>query len=406
MGHSLALSLYLLLAERGGPGTVPERPVRPDGPLIWMHAGQGSRPESLRQLTRLVNRERPGMGIVVTRDQGDAPSISQPPVLADRLPDDRLAEVRGFLDHWRPSLALFVGVTLPPALITEAHQRGIPLILAEAHLEPAMIPVWRRGLAGSVLGRFTRVLAQDSDTVTALQRMGGRSLAVELGGRIEETIDPLPCVNAERDALAELLRARPVWMAVACTPAEEDAVIVAHIHAMQHAHRLLLILAPSDADRGQKLAQKLATEGLIAAQRALEEDPQPEVQVMIAEGLTELGLWYRLAPVCFMGGTLFAGGVGGRTPFEPAALGSAILHGPNPGPHREAYARLSEARATRQVASPAALATAVADLIAPDKAAVLAHNAWAATSGGTEVAERVVQIALSTLDAANGKTVA
>ena len=127
---------------------------------------------------------------------------------------------------------------------------------------------------------------------------------------------------------------------------------------------------------------------------------------MIAEGLTELGLWYRLAPVCFMGGTLFAGGVGGRTPFEPAALGSAILHGPNPGPHREAYARLSEARATRQVASPAALATAVADLIAPDKAAVLAHNAWAATSGGTEVAERVVQIALSTLDAANGKTVA
>ena len=174
---------------------------------------------------------------------------------------------------------------------------------------------------------------------------------------------------------------------------------------MQHAHRLLLIIAPNDPDHGPHLAHKLAAEGLIAAQRAHEEEVLPEVQVMITEGMTELGLWYRLAPVCFMGGTLFAGGAG-RTPYEPAALGSAILHGPYPGPYPEAYARLSEARATRQVASSEALAVAVADLIAPDKAAVLAHNAWAATSGGAEVAERIVQIALSTLDAANGKAVA
>ena len=405
MGRSLVLSLYLLLADGVGPDVAPDRAPRPDGTVIWIHAGRASRPESLRQLIRLLIRDRPDIGIVLTQDPGGDPILDLPSVLIDQLPPERLPEARRFLDHWHPSLALFIGTSLPFALITEAHRRDIALILADAHLMPDMIPVWRRGMAGSLLRRFTRLLAQDSDTVTTLQRLGGRSLSVELAGRIEETTDPLPCVNAERDALAELLRARPVWMAVACTPPEEDAVIAAHIHAMQHAHRLLLILAPADPDRGTHLAQRLATEGLIVGQRALEDDPLPDVQVMITEGLTELGLWYRLAPVCFMGGTLFPGGAG-RSPYEPAALGSAVLHGDHPGPYPEAYMLLSEARATRHVSSPEALATAVEDLIAPDKAAVLAHNAWAATSGGAEVAERVVQITLSTLDAAHGKAVA
>ena len=51
-----------------------------------------------------------------------------------------------------------------------------------------------------------------------------------------------------------------------------------------------------------------------------------ETQIYIADTLGELGLWYRLSPVSFVGGSLV--NVGGHNPFEPAALGSAILHGP------------------------------------------------------------------------------
>ncbi len=400
MGRSLALGLYLLLAERGGGKAAAPRQARPEGALIWVHSGHGSRPESLRQVVRLLRRERPGIAILLTRDAeetGNPPSATDG-VMTAVLPDDRLQQAREFLDHWQPSLALFIGASLPPALLAETHSRDVPLILADVRLTPAMTPRWRRGITGSILGRFSRLLAQDPETVETLQWLGGRSLAVELGGRIEETTDPLTCNNAEREALAELLRARPVWLAAACPESEEDAVIAAQIHAMQHAHRLLLILAPSDPERAPLLARRLSAEGLIAAQWAQEEDPLPEVQVLITDGTDDLGLWYRLAPVCFMGGTLYPGGAG-RTPYEPAALGSAILHGAHPGPYPEAYALLTEARAIRQVLSPETLAAAVADLIAPDKAAVLAHNAWAATSGGAEVAERVVQIALSTLDA-------
>lgn len=402
MGRSLALGLYLLLADRAGaPAVPPERAVRPDGTCIWLHSGKGSRQDSLRQLIRLIARQRPEAALVLTADD-PATLAPMSAALTDRLPEDRPAEVCAFLDHWRPDAGLFLGATLPPALIVEAHSRHIPLVLADVQAAPNSIPLWRRGMTGSVLGRFRRILAQDPETVAVLQKLGGRQIAAELGGRIEETTDPLPCAIAERDALAEILRARPIWLAAACCEAEEEAVIAAHVRAMRHAHRLLLIVAPADPARAPELARKLSARGLVVALRAEDEDPVPEAQVLIADGTAELGLWYRLAPVCYMGGTLLPGGAG-RSPHEPAALGSAILHGPYPGPYPDAYARLSEARATRAVGSPEALSAAVEELIAPDAAAVLAHNAWAATSGGAEVAERVVQVFLSALDAASEK---
>lgn len=399
MARSIALGLYMLLAARGGQAPERERPRRPDGRLFWVHAGHGSRPESIKQILRLLVDERPELKLLVTIDPTNGHELSGLPAqaLTDVLADDHIVPVRAFLDHWQPDVGLFTGASLPAALITEAYGRSIPLLLADAQVEADATPFWRRGMVGSLIGRFDRVLAQDAESVAALRALGGRALNVELAGRIEEAAEPLPYNDAERTDLADLLRARPVWLAVACPEAEETAVIEAHVHALSYAHRLLLILCPADADRVPALAERMTEAGLVVARRSHDEEPDPDVQVLITDGQTELGLWYRLAPVAFMGGTL-SGVAGGRSPSEAAALGSALVHGPLTNSDPEAYDRLTAARATRLVSSADELCTAIADLIAPDKAASLAHSAWTATSGGVEVAERLVQIALGTLD--------
>ncbi len=396
MGHSLALSLYLLLA-RGGEnraGALPAAGADGTGPLIWLQAGSGQRIAGIGHLARRMTRDRPGLRFLVTFDVADHPATDFPAgTVTAATPPDQSGAIAVWLDHWRPALIVLTGDDLPPALIVAARGRGIPVVLADARRPPQPPRRWypAGAIAAALVPMLSLILAQDPDAAAYYQRLGGPETRIEITGRIEETTDPLPCTEAERDALATLFAARPVWLAMSCPPSEEEAVIAAHSHVLRLAHRMLLILVPTDPARAPALAERLSREGWDVAQRARDEEPEADTQVFITDGETELGLWYRLAPVTFMGGTLAANG-GGRSPMEPAALGSAILHGAHVAPYPEAYARLREARATRQVVDGPDLAQALAEVSAPDRAAQLAHNAWAAASGGAEVTDRVAHI--------------
>src|SRR5690606_18817778 len=115
----------------------------------------------------------------------------------------------------------------------------------------------------------------------------------------------------------------------------------------------------------------------------------------------EMGLWYRLAPVCFLGGTLLPGpGLAPRHPFEPAALGSAIIHGPATQVHGAEWGQLDGASAARLVMDAAELSSAVADLSAPDQAAALAGVAWSVSTGGAAVLARIAEIVVAALEEA------
>lgn len=393
MARSLALGLYLFLAEHRRAGTAAVRPERPEGPVLWLHAATEAQRDSVALIARLLVEARPGLALLVT-------GMVSPPddAILDSLPLDSAAEVRAFLAHWRPAAALFVGAAVPPLPVAEAHARDIPLLMVDAGTGDGDGGLWRRGMDASLLSRFDRILATDAGSLATLRRRGGRRIAVELGGRVEEVPEPLRCNEVELADLTERLQARPVWLAVDVPEDEEALVLDAHAHAVGQAHRLLLILVPSHSHRAEALRDRMAERGFVAATRAADDEIDDDVQVLITDGPTELGLWYRLAPLTYLGGT-FGTTASGRSPLEPAALGSAVLAGPQAGDHGAAHARLIEARAAVVLRRPEELAGAVAEIIAPDRAATLAHNAWAVSSGGAEVAERIVRLALAAVDA-------
>ena len=104
----------------------------------------------------------------------------------------------------------------------------------------------------------------------------------------------------------------------------------------------------------------------------------------------ELGLWYRLAPLTFIAGT-FGSGNPRVDPFEPVALGSAVLHGPVLGPADARYRRLASAGATRVINDASDLGEVVYGLLSPDKVAALAHAGWLATTESAHVVENLAE---------------
>jgi len=55
--------------------------------------------------------------------------------------------------------------------------------------------------------------------------------------------------------------------------------------------------------------------------------PTAVTDIYVADTLGELGLFYRFAPIVFMGGSLVEHG--GQNPIEAVKLGASIVHGPH-----------------------------------------------------------------------------
>ncbi|WP_108259534.1 3-deoxy-D-manno-octulosonic acid transferase [Mangrovicoccus ximenensis] len=188
---------------------------------------------------------------------------------------------------------------------------------------------------------------------------------------------------------------RPLWCAASTHEGEEEIAAEAHRIAQKGTHRLLLILAPRHPERGPAIRDMLAAKGFAVRLRSEAGCPDEDCDVYVADTLGEMGLWYRLAPVSFVGGSLAR--IGGHNPYEPAALGSAILHGPHVHNFADIYARLDAAAAALKVEDAAGLGETVAELMQPSRSAPMAFAAWELSSSGADVTDKAIALILEHL---------
>ncbi|KAG1648024.1 3-deoxy-D-manno-octulosonic acid transferase [Nymphon striatum] len=229
--------------------------------------------------------------------------------------------------------------------------------------------------------------ARKLDQVTArhLTNLGAPEDRVRVNGSLKESSGALPHDEDERQEISSALETRPVWLAASTHPGEDEIVAQAHRNARRASPRLLLIIAPRHPERGPEIAQILREDGWRVALRSEGTQPDAVIDIYIADTLGEMGLWYRVAPINFLGGSLVD--IGGHNPFEPAALGSAIIHGPHIANAQDVYERLDEAGAARLVEDAGTLGDALIELLEPHKSAAMAHAAWEIGSQGAHASE-------------------
>lgn len=368
-----SLGLWLELRRKRG-GRLHNLRLPPgDGPLLILRATPEARiaaGQVLEVLTHAVPTLR-----VLTLGDGGMPDVSDDPTAAPQL----LAEAQA-------QTILLLGDELPVALIHAAQEAGTPVILGQSMIREKRAWGLDRTVQARLLAVPDVICVTDAASREAALGLGIAADRVRMTGPVTEIREPLPGFEAERAILAKMMRGRHVWLATAVPSAEEEAVFQAHLAALRHSHRALLIINPADPAQANDMADRFEAGGLVVARRSADEEPTDEVQVQFADDPQELGLWYRLAPLCFMGGTLSGDDDAARHPFEPAALGAAIIHGPNSARHQTEWQQLSGASASRQVRDADELANAVTQLSQPQQVATLAANAWAVSTGGAGVA--------------------
>ncbi len=378
------------LAERRGIDPTP----RPPGRLLWLHAASVGETASVLPLLPLLLDADPALLVLLTTG-----TVTSARLLAQRLdpawsarvihrfvPLDVPAWVGRFLDHWRPDAAAFVESELWPNLLAASRGRGIPMMLVNARMSARSFARWQRvpGIAQALLGGFSRIHAQDEAAAGRLRALGGSGVTVP--GDLKQAAPPLPVDCAELVRLRALLDGRPVWLAASTHPGEETLIFRAH-SVLAAAHPgLLTIIAPRHPERGPAIAAEAAP--LPVTRRAAGALPPAGAGVWVADTLGEMGLWYRLAPVVFVGRSLVPPG-GGQNPLEPARLGCAVAAGPHTGNFAGHVARLREAGALVTADDEAALAGFVTAMLTdPAARSGMAERATAVARDESDVIAR------------------
>jgi len=385
----LAASLLRRRMARGkeDPGRIGERlgkpgAARPPGRLIWLHgASVGEAMSALPLIDALLAAADASIllttGTVTSarRLEGALPMGA----VHQYVPVDTALAVNRFLDHWRPDLGVWIESELWPGLVRATARRGVPMAMVNARISARSHASWRRapGMARRLLASFGLILAQDTETVDRLHDLGA---AARFAGNLKALVAPPGCDAAELGRLRTTISGRPVWLAASTHPGEEEEVLAAQRALGEADAPPLLILALRHPERGGEVAALADGAGLRVARRSRGEAPDAGTSVWLADTLGEMGLWYRLAPVSFIGGSLSRNG--GHTPFEPILLGSTVLHGPHVANFAPAYAALAEADGAIEVADAPALAATVSNLFADAdarkclaKRASVAHDA-------------------------------
>jgi 3-deoxy-D-manno-octulosonic-acid transferase len=398
MARSLGLATYRALTRRGDATVIPGETKRPDGEVIWLHVAEPGNLHPARDLARRLCATRAGACVLMTTED-DVASSGVSSIFNAPPPGEHPAAVAAFLDHWKPDTCIWTWGALRPNLILEAHARGIRMALVDADTAgfDGRRDRWLPDVTRQVLSSFDVLFARSQAAEARLSALGVSMKHMKVTAPLQAGGHPLEYADTDLSELSSAMRGRPAWFAVNVTAREIPLVLMAHQQALRLSHRLLLILNPADDVSPEDINAMMEEYALTAVRWDDGFFPDDATQVLVAKDGGEKGLFYRLAPVSFMGGTLFDGS-DDNDPLDAAALGSAILYGPKVGRFMPSYSRLAAAGAARIVNDANTLGTAVSRLIAPDQAAAMAMAGWDVASQGATVVDQVIEYVNEVLD--------
>ncbi|KEJ97268.1 3-deoxy-D-manno-octulosonic-acid transferase [Pseudosulfitobacter pseudonitzschiae] len=399
MARSLGFAAYRALTRRGPVPKLPDYVPRPNGELVWLHAAEPGSEVRVRDLARRLIAARFGLHVLLTAPTEPA-ACDDPCLLTAALPPEHPAATAAFAAHWKPDAVIWTWGALQPNLVEAAAALGHPMFLIDAGADgfDTRRDRWLTEVPRQLLALFDKVLARSDAAEARVRQLGVPEAKIDRTAPLVSGGQALPASPQDVDDLSQALSGRPVWFASGVTAAEVSAVLTAHRRAQRLSHRLLLILNPRDAAADAFAANLCVLDALRMVRWSDGTYPDDNTAVLLADLPDESGLWFRVAPVSFLGGSLETG-QGGQDPFAAAALGSAVLYGPSVGKHLDAYRRLANAGAARIVNDAESLGAAVTWLIAPDQAAKMAMAGWDVVTEGADTVERIITLLNDSLDA-------
>lgn len=303
--------------------------ARPAGRLIWMHAASVGESMVAITLVRELNKQYPNSNYLITTG-----TLSSANILAKWLPDnathqftpiDNMLVVQKFINHWKPDLGIFIESELWPCLIQAAAAK-FNLILVNARLSDKSYARWqgRREIFQQIVGNFKNIIVQSKSDLEKYQNLGCEKV-LNLGN-LKFANKELDVDKKQLQELQAILTKKKIFVA-SSTHQEDEEVTLSIIKDFKQKninyYPIIVLRHPERRDELTKRCTKLGLSFSVRSEGAM---PSLEKDLYIVDSFGELGLFYSLAFMSFIGGSFKHGG---HNLMEPAYFDNVIVLGPD-----------------------------------------------------------------------------
>lgn len=306
---------------------------RPHGKLIWVHAASVGESTAALTFINHIKKKYPDLNILLSTI-----TITSADILCSKIEKisncyhqfavaDNPFWVKRFLNYWKVDVAVFLESEIWPNTIDILYSRKIPIFLLNARFSTKSFKRWShfKGFISKTLKKFDCILAQ-----SLIDEERYASFSAENTLRIDNlkyANAVLPCNDDLLNKLIKICGGKKVFVAASTHENEEEIILNAHEH-MKKEFDVFTVIIPRHTVRVKKVCDLVQSRGLpfFLRSKVFEYKEIPPSEICIVDTFGEVGTFFRLADVCFVGGSLMP--IGGHNIYEPVALGKPVLYGP------------------------------------------------------------------------------
>jgi 3-deoxy-D-manno-octulosonic-acid transferase len=348
-----------------------------DRPVIWIHAVSVGEVYVAKPLIDLIRSQYPEFSILVTTMTPTGAQIVEQQlgdsVVHLYVPYDLPGAVKRFIYCIKPVLLLVMETEVWPNLFFYCKKNNISVVIANARLSEKSFKGYKclSGLTKEILSYVSMIIARSQADADYFIRLGADAANVKVSGNLKFDIELPENLQQQTEALRrESQLDRPVWIAASTHEHEENVILAAFKKIISEYPDCLLIIAPRHPDRAESIASLVTKSGFAVMRKSQNAIVSDNTQVYILDTLGELTLYYAVADLAFVGGSLVP--VGGHNVLEPASLGIPVITGPHNHNFQEICELLEKTGALQVVQNTDQLINQVNLLLAD---ADLRHNA-------------------------------
>ena len=320
------------------------------GKLIWFHGASVGEFKSIVPILEKLEKSKKIKKILITSNTLSSSKIISrikiKKVVHQFFPIDNNFIIKKFINHWRPSLALFVDSEIWPNTLVNLNKRKIPAVIINGRITKKSYKRWYKlkNFSKFIFNKLDLCLCSNKETVFFLKKLGAKN--VKYYGNLKYSQSEEEKIEIDKQVV-KFIAKRTAWCASSTHYNEEKFAGLIHRKLKEKYKDLLTIIIPRHVNRCKQIEKQLSNLDLKVHMHEPKKRIKNETDIYLVNSFGKTKSFYSTINNVFLGGSMI--NHGGQNPLEAVRYNCNILHGPNVSNFAEIYKFLNSQKVSKKV---------------------------------------------------------